>query len=295
MTKSAARGDRIVGLVSSQREMEQGLRRDLRNDMSYERYLRLDQLLDAQRPLSEPEHHDELLFIVQHQTSELWFKLAIHELGAAVAALGRDDVPRCLKGLRRMTAIQRQLFEQWAVLETLTPADYAGFRDVLGNGSGFQSPQYRTFEFLLGNKDERMLSFFAHSRVSREALEDALTRPSLYDEFLRHLARQGHAVPAGRLERDWWVPAAFEPELLPVLRAIYEAPERQWPQFELCEQLVDVEERFQLWRFRHMKAVERVIGSKRGTAGSSGIDFLRAALDQTFFPELIEVRTVMGR
>lgn len=262
--------------------------------MSYERYLCLDRLLDAQHPVSDPEHPDELLFIIQHQTSELWFKLAIHELRAAIEYLAADDVGRCLKNVARFKQIERQLFEQWAVLETLTPNEYAGFRDVLGSGSGFQSPQYRTLEFLLGNKDPRMLEFFAHSRDGRDSLQMALEAPSLYDEFLRYLGRKGHAIPGAQMLRDWTEPHRRSDALLPVFRAIYEEPSRHWEEYRFCEELVDVEEQFQLWRFRHMKAVERIIGSKPGTAGSSGVAFLRAALDLSFFPELLEVRAEIG-
>lgn len=276
------------------RPLEHEITVDLTNRLTYDGYLRLDRLLDAQQPLSQPAHHDEMLFIIQHQTSELWMKLVIHELEAAIARLRADDLGPCLKILARVKHIQKQLFEQWAVLETLTPSEYMQFRHVLGPASGFQSIQYRLIEFLLGNKNADMLRVFDHAPQQRERLRIALESPSLYDEFLRHLARAGHAVPAHCIERDYALPHQREAALIPVLKRIYEAPDDYWSEYHLCEQLVDVEESFQLWRFRHMKTVERVIGYKRGTGGSSGVAFLKRALELTFFPELLEVRTVLG-
>ena len=276
------------------RELEAGITTDLKDRVSYGGYLQLDTLLSAQLPLSQPEHHDELLFIIQHQTSELWMKLIIHELKAAIAHLAEDDVGPCLKILARVKQIQRQLFEQWAVLETLTPSEYLQFRHVLGPASGFQSHQYRTIEFLLGNKNADMIAVFAHAPAMQAELLAVLNAPSLYDEFLRHLARQGHGVPQVCTERDWSQPYERHPELVDVYRRIYENTEQFWSAYHLCEQLVDVEESFQLWRFRHMKTVERIIGFRRGTGGSSGVAFLKRALELTFFPELFEVRTVIG-
>jgi tryptophan 2,3-dioxygenase len=279
---------------TNQRALEAGIHTDLRDRLTYHGYLGLETLLSAQNPLSDPAHHDELLFIVQHQVSELWMKLIIHELRSAIAHLADDDVGPCLKILARVKQIQRQLFEQWAVLETLTPSEYMEFRHVLGPASGFQSIQYRTIEFLLGNKNADMVAVFAHDPVQQAALRKVLESPSLYDEFLRHLARRGHAIPARHLERDFSQPHVRDADLIPVFKRIYEAPDQFWSDYHLCEQLVDVEESFQLWRFRHMKTVERIIGFKRGTGGSSGVAFLRQALDLTFFPELFEVRTVLG-
>jgi tryptophan 2,3-dioxygenase len=279
----------------NRRAVEQGVTRDLRGRRTYASYLELDKLLSAQRPLSEPEHHDELLFIIQHQTSELWMRLIIHELDAVLTHLALDDLGPCQKGLARVKQIQRQLFEQWGVLATLTPSEYVKFRGVLGDASGFQSLQYRIIEFQLGNKNREMLDVFAHSPADQERLRAVLEAPSLYDEFLRLLARRGYPVPPDCVERDWSEPHRRRADLLPVLRTIYERPEGQWEEYELCEELVDVEESFQLWRFRHMKTVERIIGYKRGTGGSSGVGFLRAALDLTFFPELLDVRTEIGR
>lgn len=279
---------------TNQRALETGIELDLRNRLTYDGYLRLDQLLSAQKPLSDPPHHDEMLFIIQHQTSELWLKLIVHELRAAIVHLQHDDLGPCLKILARVKQIQRQLFEQWAVLETLTPSEYLEFRHVLGPASGFQSLQYRLVEFLLGNKNADMLKVFGYDPAQQQTLRAALDAPSLYDEFLRYLARAGHAIPQACLERDWSRPHQHSPELIPVLRRIYEQPDQFWGDYHMCEQLVDVEESFQLWRFRHMKTVERIIGYKRGTGGSSGVAFLKKALELTFFPELLEVRTVIG-
>jgi tryptophan 2,3-dioxygenase len=281
-------------MSDNQRDLEAGIQTDLDGQITYGGYLQLDTLLSAQRPLSDPPHHDEMLFIVQHHVAELWMKLMLHELTAAVAHLRRDDVDACLKILARVKQVQRQLFEQWAVLETLTPSEYLEFRGVLGPSSGFQSLQYRKIEFTLGNKNAAMLKVFAHDPAGQAGLRAVLEAPSLYDEFLRYLARRGHAVPAELLERDWTQPYRRHPGLLPVLKRIYDGRAQFWPEYHLCEQLVDVEESFQLWRFRHMKTVERIIGHRRGTGGSSGVSFLKKALDLEFFPELLDVRTELG-
>jgi tryptophan 2,3-dioxygenase len=276
------------------RALEAGIERDFGDKLDYGGYLKLEQLLSAQQPISDPAHHDELLFIIQHQVAELWMKLAVHELKAAVTLIAEDRIKQSLKVLARVKQIQRQLFEQWGVLETLTPSEYLQFRHLLGPASGFQSFQYRTIEFLLGNKNAAMLQVFDHDPARREALAQVLNRPSLYDEFLRWLGRHGYAVPAGCLERDWSQPHARCADLLPVFKQVYEAPDAHWEAYNIAEKLVDIEESFQLWRFRHMKTVERIIGFRRGTGGSSGVAFLRRALDLTFFPELFEVRTELG-
>ena len=278
----------------NQRPLEQGITTDLGERLSYGGYLQLETLLSAQRPLSDPAHHDEMLFIVQHQVAELWMKLVIHELRAAIAHLRNDATEATQKILARVKQVQRQLFEQWAVLATLTPSEYSEFRPVLGASSGFQSLQYRELEFLLGNKNADMLKVFAHDPAAHARLQKALAEPSLYDEFLRYLARRGHAIPKELLERDVSLPHKRTAELAPVFKRIYENAKEFWPEYHLCEQLIDIEESFQLWRFRHMKTVERIIGYKRGTGGSSGVGFLRRALDLTFFPELLEVRTQIG-
>jgi tryptophan 2,3-dioxygenase len=284
-----------IGMTTqeNQRALEQDITTDLRDRLTYSGYLQLDTLLAAQLPLSDPPHHDELLFIVQHQTSELWMKLVIHELRAAMAHLRADRVDPCLKMLARVKVIQRQLTEQWSVLETLTPSEYLEFRHVLGPASGFQSLQYRLIEFLLGNKNAEMLRVFGHDVDGQAELRTALESPSLYDEFLRYLARHGHPVPAHLLERDWSRPHQRDADLIPVYKRIYEHTREHWEAYHLCEQLVDVETNFQLWRFRHMKTVERIIGYRRGTGGSSGVAFLKQALELTFFPELFEVRTAL--
>jgi len=265
---------------SAHRPLEAGITTDLRERLTYAGYLRLDVLLAAQAPRSAPDNRDELLFIIQHQTSELWMKLALAE----------DRLDPALKMLARVKHVQKQLVEQWSVLETLTPSEYAVIRPHLGPSSGFQSLQYRMIEFLLGNKDEAMLAVFAHAPDEHAALAAVRDAPSLYDEALRYLARRGHAVPADLLERDVRQPHARCDALVPVLARIYTAPSVHWDAYHLCESLVDLEVNFQLWRFRHLKTVQRIIGDLRGTGGSSGVAFLRQALDLTFFPELFAVR-----
>lgn len=273
------------------RPVEPGIFTDFHDRMSYAGYLCLDGLLAQQRPLSHPEHHDEMLFIIQHQVSELWIKQLIHELSAAIRHVRRDQLDPCFKILSRAKLIQMQLFDQWAVLETLTPSEYMEFRSVLGHASGFQSFQYRKLEFLLGNKNREALTVFADFPQIYEDLRATLEAPSLYDEFLRHLKRRGLAIPTACVERDWSEPYEKSEELVNVLRQIYVRPDDHWDAYEMCEKLVDVEEYFQLWRFRHMKTVERIIGFRSGTGGSSGVGFLKQALNLTFFPELFAVRT----
>jgi tryptophan 2,3-dioxygenase len=279
--------------TADRRPLEPGIHRDLSGRMTYAGYLRLDRLLEAQAPVSRPVHHDEMLFIVQHQVAELWMKLMIHELGAAIGHLRNDDLGPTQKIFARCKQVLRQLIEQWSVLETLTPSEYMEFREILGPSSGFQSLQYRTIEFLLGNKNAEMLEVFAHDPAAQAGLREVLEAPSLYDEVLLHLARQGHPVPSRHLDRDWSGPHAPAPDLLPVFKRIYEDVDAHWAAYHLCEDLVDLESQFQLWRFRHMRTVMRIIGFKRGTGGSSGVGFLKQALDLTFFPELFEVRTVI--
>ena len=283
----------VKPMSENQRDIEAGVQTDLQGRITYGGYLQLDTLLSAQQPLSNPPHHDEMLFIVQHHVAELWMKLLLHELTAAVVHMQRDEIDPCLKILARVKKIQSQLFEQWSVLETLTPSEYLEFRSVLGPSSGFQSLQYRKIEFTLGNKNAGMLKVFAHDPDAQAQLDAVLQAPSLYDEFLAYLARGGHAVPAELLARDWTQPHRRHAGLLPVFKRIYESRAQFWSEYHVCEQLVDVEESFQLWRFRHMKTVERIIGHRRGTGGSSGVDFLKKALDLEFFPELLDVRTVL--
>jgi tryptophan 2,3-dioxygenase len=278
----------------NKRDFEPGIYVDLAGQRTYAEYLRLDRILSAQTPASSPPHHDEMLFIIQHQTSELWMKLMLHELDAVVASVKTDRLEPSFKMLARVGQIQRMLFEQWSVLETLTPNEYLQFRAALGRASGFQSHQYRALEFSLGNKDAQSLAPFRHDAAAHAWLDGYLRRPSVYDEFLRHLARRGHPVPKERLERDFTQPYERHPGVVAVFKGIYQDTDRHWDEYEMCEKLVDLEERFQLWRFRHMKTVERIIGYKPGTGGSSGVQFLRKALDLTFFPELWDVRTELG-
>jgi tryptophan 2,3-dioxygenase len=265
---------------------------ELAADTSYGGYLQLAALLSAQRPRSS--HHDEMLFIIQHQTAELWMKLMIHELAAAIEHVKGDLLAPCFKILARVKQIQRQLFEQWAVLETLTPSEYALFRHVLGPASGLQSHQFRAIEFLLGNKNTRLIELQRHDEPVFRHLEKLLQSPSLYDEFLRYLARRGMPVPPERVERDWSQPYERHPGVVQVFKTIYENTERYWAEYDMCEKLVDVEENFLLWRFRHVKTVERIIGFKKGTGGTAGVPFLRKTLELTLFPELIDVRTEIG-
>lgn len=257
----------------------------------YADYLQLDKLLSAQQTFSEPPHHDEMLFIIQHQTSELWMKLVIHEMRAAMAFIRDDQLEACFKIMSRIKHIQTQLLNQWSVLATLTPSEYAQFRHVLGSASGFQSPQYRMIEFLMGNKSERMLKMHEGKPTEHAELEAALNAPSIYDEFLRYLSRKGMPIPASHTERDWSKPYEQSDEITAAFCTIYENPQKHWDDYEMCEKLVDIEEAFTLWRFRHMKTVERVIGYKQGTGGTAGVSYLQRIVAQQFFPELWHVRT----
>ena len=278
----------------SKRDLEAGIERDFAERMSYGEYLRLDLLLAAQQPQSDPPQHDELLFIIQHQTSELWLKLMVHELRSARDLLRADELAPALKRMARIKHIQHVLTDQWTVLATLTPSEYAEIRPFLATSSGFQSAQYREVEFLLGNKNADMVAVFQHDPQARAELEELLHQPSLYDEFLAYLSRAGYAVPAGLLDRDWSQPYRINADLVDTIARVYADPHGHWGVYETCEELVDIEDNFQEWRFRHLQVVQRTIGHKTGTGGSSGVDFLRRALDLTFFPELFEVRTRIG-
>ena len=278
----------------NQRDIEPGVRTDFRNAMSYGSYLDLEKILSAQHPVSTPEHHDEMLFIIQHQTSELWLKLMLHELVEARRLLTEDDFGKALKCLARVKHIQKTLTEQWSVLATLTPREYAQFRDFLGSSSGFQSYQYRGVEFILGNKHAGMLKVHEADPAAHAMLDKLLHEPSLYDVFLRALSRQGYQVPAAVLDRDVTKPWEFQESLVPIFKQIYESEQTAWSLYQACEDLVDVEDNFQAWRFRHLRVVQRTIGFKTGTGGSSGVSFLKRALDLTFFPELFAVRTEIG-
>jgi tryptophan 2,3-dioxygenase len=278
--------------VENIRPLEAGIEKDL-GGLNYGSYLQLDTLLAAQVPLST--HHDEMLFIIAHQTTELWIKLVVHELRSAMLLISQDSLGPALKRLARVKHIQQQMTDQWSVLATLTPTEYAEFRGILGKSSGFQSMQYRLLEFLLGNKNPAMIAVFSHHPEQQHTLQAALDAPSLYDEFLLFLARRGYRLPAAVVERDWRRPHTLDQELVEVFLGIYSDPHSQWDVYETCEELIDVEDTFQTWRFRHLKTVERIIGFKKGTGGSSGVSFLRHALDLTFFPELYAVRTEIGR
>jgi tryptophan 2,3-dioxygenase len=262
---------------------------DFRAAMSYGDYLRLDQLLDCQRPVSD--QHDEMLFIIIHQATELWMKLALHEFGAATAHLRADNLAASFKGMARVSRIQAQLIQSWDVLSTLTPADYLSFRDKLGHSSGFQSYQYRMVEFALGNKNAAMLEPHRHRPELHARLTAALNAPSLYDEVIALLARRGFAIDAALLARDVATPHRGDDSVRAAWLAIYRDTARHWDLYELAEELVDLEDWFQQWRFRHVTTVERIIGRKRGTGGTAGVAYLRQALDIRFFPELWEVRT----
>jgi tryptophan 2,3-dioxygenase len=275
----------------TRRKLEASIHTDLNRDNDYTAYLALDVLLEAQKPLSDPPHHDEMLFIIQHQITELWIKLVIHEIEGASNRIRDDDLPPAVKNLARVKHIQTQMFNQWMVLDTLTPSEYAQFRHVFGKASGFQSPQYRLLEFLLGNKSATLLTVYEHQPVWHERLVNALNAPSVYEEFLAYLARAGMAVPKSALDRDFSIVREDDDGVVAVLKQIYDEPRKHWANYEMCEALMDVANNFQFWRFHHMKTVERIIGHKRGTGGSSGVPFLKKALESEFFPELIRVRT----
>ena len=270
---------------------DEGAQLDFSGDMSYGDYLHLDQVLSAQHPLSPDPN--ELLFIVQHQTSELWMKLLLHELHGAMAALARDDLPPAFKMLARVSRIMEQLVHAWDVLATMTPPEYSAIRPYLSRSSGFQSAQYRCIEFSLGNKNAAMLKPHAHRPELLARVEAAYRAPSLYDEALRLLARRGLALPASHLERDWTQPYAASPVVEAAWLAVYREPRQHWDLYQLGEELTDLEDAFRLWRFRHVTTVERVIGFKRGTGGTSGVGYLRKMLDVVLFPEIWTLRTAL--
>ncbi len=268
---------------------EEGARLDFSRDMSYADYLHLDELLNAQHPLS-PDHN-EMLFIVQHQTSELWMKLMLHELAAAMRAVATDELGSAFKMLARVSRIMEQLVHAWDVLATMTPPEYSAIRPYLARSSGFQSAQYRCIEFMLGNKNAAMLQPHAHRPDILARVEAAWRAPSLYDESLRLLARRGLPVPASHLERDWTEPYAASDEVEQAWLVVYRAPRQHWDLYQLGEELTDLEDAFRLWRFRHVTTVERIIGFKRGTGGTSGVGYLRQMLDVVLFPEIWKLRT----
>ncbi|KAF1067901.1 tryptophan 2,3-dioxygenase [Variovorax sp.] len=262
---------------------------DFSASMSYGDYLHLDEILNAQHPLSPA--HDEMLFIVQHQTSELWMKLMLHELRAATACIASEQLPDAFKMLARVSRIMEQLVGAWTVLSTMTPPEYTAMRPYLASSSGFQSAQYRCIEFALGNKNPAMLKPHAHRPDLLAQVEAAWRSPSLYDESLRLLARHGLDVPADRLERDWTQPYEASDGVEAAWLQVYREPHRHWDLYQLGEKLTDIEDAFRLWRFRHVTTVERVIGFKRGTGGTGGVSYLRKMLDVVLFPEIWRLRT----
>jgi tryptophan 2,3-dioxygenase len=274
-------------MSGAQDDQAGGLDTELAGKLDYKTYLRLEQLL------SSPMHHDELLFIVQHQTAELWFKLVLHELMGAIEALQRMDARACCKILARVSHIQNQLMNQWSVLATLTPSEYVQFRHVLGPASGIQSYQSRMIEFILGNKDARMLAVFNHDPPVLEAVKAVFEAPTLYDEYLRFLARSGMAIPREVLERDVTLPHTPNAAIVATLKKVYAEPVIYWNAYEMAEKLLDIDEAYALWRHRHVKVVSRVIGNKRGTGGTAGVAYLEKIVANVFFPELWDVRTVI--
>jgi tryptophan 2,3-dioxygenase len=276
-----SRGERIVA--------EEGAQLDFKADMSYGDYLHLDQVLTAQHPLS-PDHN-EMLFIVQHQTSELWMKLMLHELRAAVAAIAADQLGSAFKMLARVSRIMEQLVHAWDVLATMTPPEYSAIRPYLSASSGFQSYQYRCIEFAMGNKNAAMLKPHEHRPDLLAQVEQALRAPSLYDESLRLLARRGLPVPASHLDRDWTLPYVESEAVRDAWLIVYRDPNRHWDLYQLGEELTDLEDTFRLWRFRHVTTVQRIIGFKRGTGGTGGVSYLRKMLDTVLFPEVWALRT----
>lgn len=268
---------------------ESGIHTDFRDEMTYGDYLQLDRILNSQRPLSG--RHDEMLFIIIHQASELWMKLILHELRAAIDAIRRDQLEPAFKMLSRVSRIQMQLIQSWDVLSTLTPSEYMQFRGELGHASGFQSVQNRLIEFAFGYKNRRLVDMFRGRPEEWERLNRALHEPSIYDVSLQAMARRGLSVDESRLNRDWSQDYVPHPSVEAAWLEVYRDVDRYWDLYELAEKLVDIEDRQQQWRYNHMKTVERIIGHKKGTGGSSGVSYLKKVLEHRFFPELWSLRT----
>jgi tryptophan 2,3-dioxygenase len=264
---------------------------DLGSSQSYGDYLQLDKLLDAQTPLSP--QHDEMMFIIVHQTSELWLRLFLHELHGVMECVRRDDLDPSFKMLARISRVQAQLTSTWDVLSTMTPSEYSAFRNVLGRSSGFQSLQYRLLEFTLGNKHRDMLLAHKRDQKAQEILQRALEAPSLYDECLRLLSRRGYGIPEDYLSRDFSEPYVANKQVAGAWLNVYHNGEKDWDLYELAERLINLDEKFQLWRCHHLKTVERIIGYKAGTGGTGGVSYLAKALELKFFPELWQIRTSM--
>ena len=271
------------------RELEKGIHTDLRDKLTYGQYLHLADVLNAQHPLSD--QHDEMLFIVIHQASELWLKLAGYEVETAIRNVNDDDFPHAFKVVARVKLILAQLTQSWSILSTMTPVDYLKFRDKLGPASGFQSHAYRKLEFLLGNKNRKLIEVHRHDTDVYNELKRVLEAPSLYDVVLRKLSDKGFAIDNSKLERDFGLPYEPDESVQAAWFAIYSDPETHFELYELAEKLVDIEDAFQNWRFKHMYTVQRIIGNRQGTGGSSGVSFLKKAIDTSFFPELFAIRT----
>lgn len=271
------------------REVEKGIHTDLKGRMNYGQYLHLDEVLNAQHCLSN--EHDEMLFIIIHQASELWLKLAGHEVEAAIRNVQNDNFRHAFKVIARVKLILTQLTQSWSILSTMTPVDYLKFRDELGPASGFQSYAYRKLEFLLGNKNRKLVDVHRHDQKVFDEMSRVLEAPGLYDVVLRKLSERGFEIDADWLERDFSQPYEANDSVQRAWAEIYADPEKHFELYELGEKLVDIEDAFQLWRFKHMYTVQRIIGHRRGTGGSSGVPFLKKALDTSFFPELFAIRT----
>lgn len=271
------------------RELESSIHTDFKEDMSYGDYLNLEAILNAQNPLSQ--EHDEMLFIVIHQASELWLKLAGHELAAAMKFIEQEEFGPAFKVISRVKQIFIQLTQSWNILSTLTPVDYLKFRDDLGKSSGFQSFGYRSIEFMLGNKNKSLIQVHKSNQQAYQTLNSLSNAPSLYDLVIRIMAKRGFAIDSNLLERDFNQPYQANKSVLDAWVQIYNQSEQHFELYELAEKLMDIEDSFQNWRFKHMYTVQRIIGNKAGTGGSSGVEFLKKALDISFFPELLELRT----
>lgn len=280
-----------ISELNKKLEEETGIHTDFTNRMTYGDYLQLTPLLSSQKRLSD--HHDEMLFIIIHQVSELWMKLILHELTAAIKAIADGNMQPAFKMLARVSKIQSQIIYAWDVLSTLTPSEYMKFRDKLGNASGFQSYQYRLIEFALGYKSTQILKIYQKEPHIYETLKKAYHAPSIYDVSIRALAKAGFPINPELLNRDFSQTYAGDPTVAAAWREVYQDPDRYWDLYQLAEKLVDIEDWLQQWRFRHMKTVERIIGFKQGTGGSSGVKYLRQVLDHRFFPELWDLRTAL--
>ncbi|MGI9201507.1 MAG: tryptophan 2,3-dioxygenase [Woeseiaceae bacterium] len=271
------------------RELEESIHTDLNDRMSYSQYLHLPQILNAQHLLSD--EHDEMLFVIIHQASELWLKLAGHEVESAIRNVRENDFRHAFKVIARVKLILMQLTQSWSILSTMTPVDYLKFRDKLGPASGFQSHCYRKLEFLLGNKNAKLIEVHRHDAAAYDELSRVLNEPSLYDVVIQNLSDVGHDINASKLERDFSLPYESDDSVQAAWLSIYSNPEKNFELYELAEKLVDIEDAFQNWRFKHMYTVQRIIGSRPGTGGSSGVPFLKKAIDTSFFPELFAIRS----